>query len=82
MAKAKKTVAKKKANARTSYLTKRRLASAARKGIRIAAAKTMQVMGYTVVVYRGWVVKKYADGKIEKMKRLDKKKTTTKISLD
>jgi phage-related protein len=81
MAKAKKAALKKKASPRTSYLTKRRLASAARKGIRIAAAKTMQLMGYTVIVYRGWVVKKYADGKIEKMKRLDKKKATSKISL-
>ena len=75
MAKAKKPV-------RRTYLTKRRLASAARSGIRVAAAKTMEVMGYTVVAHEGWVVKKYADGTIEKIIPLANQEENSSISLD
>ena len=65
-----------------NYLTKRGLASAARRGIRVAAAKTMQVMGYTVVAQDGWVVKKYADGAIEKISPLANQEEKSSISLD
>ncbi len=75
---------KKKSRITRAYLTKRRLASAARTGIRIAAANTMDVMGYTVVAYRGWVVKKFADGRIEKIEPLanPNKEKNANISLD
>lgn len=53
------------------YLTKRRLISAARKGFRIASEETMKVMGCNVVVMDGWVVKKYADGSIEKLHKIN-----------
>lgn len=76
MAKAKKVTVSK-----IAYLTKRQLASAARAGIRDAAARTMEVMGYTVVAHKGWVVKKFADGSIEKLKPLAKQKDTT-VKLD
>lgn len=65
-----------------TYLTKRRLASAARTGIRIAAANTMQAMGYTVVAHEGWVVKKDADGNIEKIAPLENQEEKANISLD
>jgi len=75
-------MAKAKKNISRNYLTKRRLASAARTGIRVAAAKTMQVMGYTVVAHEGWVVKKYADGNIEKITPLANQEENSNISLD
>lgn len=53
------------------YLTKRRLISAARTGIRKAAEETMQIMGYTVIAENGWVVKKYADGRTEKISPIE-----------
>ena len=65
-----------------NYLTKRRTASAARRAFRKAAAKTMQVMGYTLVVYKGWLVKKYADGHIEKIEPIASPKETSHINLD
>jgi hypothetical protein len=52
------------------YLTKRRLVSAARKGFRIASEETMHIMGYNVVVMNGWVVKKYADGRVEQLNKI------------
>ena len=82
MAKAKRSTAKKTARTTRTYLTKRRLASAARRGIRIAAANTMSVMGYTVVAHEGWVVKKYSDGTIEKISPLAKQEENSTISLD
>lgn len=53
------------------YLTKRRLASAARTGIRKAARETMRIMGYTVIAENGWVIRKYADGRIEKISPIE-----------
>jgi hypothetical protein len=77
MSKAKKRIASKRA-----YLTKRRLASAARTGIRKAAEDTMRVMGYTIIAEDGWVVKKYEDGRIEKMSQIEKVNTNGSLALD
>lgn len=73
---------KRAARARTTYLTKRRLVSAARKGIRLAAARTMDVMGYTVEAHKGWLVKKYPDGTIQKIKRLAPQDNRANLNLD
>lgn len=83
-AKALKTAPKKKVAAKkqTNYLTKRILTKAARLGFSKAAAETMQRMGYNVVAYRGWVVKKFADGRIEKLERLPKTNSGKAIVLD
>lgn len=72
----------KKKSIKLPYLTKRRLASAARTGIRKAAAETMHVMGYTVIAENGWVIKKYADGRIEKISPIETVKTNGSIALD
>lgn len=64
------------------YLTKRRVASAAKRGIRRAARRAMVVMGYIVVVQDGWVVKKFPDGTIEKIEPLASQNETTAVNLD
>ena len=51
-------------------LTKKILKEAASVGFSKAAAKTMKVMGYNVIVQNGWVVKKFADGRIQKISKL------------
>jgi len=66
----------------TPYLTKRRLASAARTGIRRAAIETMLVMGYTIIAENGWIVKKYPDGHIEKISRIETVNTNGTLALD
>jgi len=53
------------------YLTKRLLVSAAKRGIRKAAEETMEVMGYVVIARNGWIVKKYADGRIEQIEPIN-----------
>jgi hypothetical protein len=72
----------KKKSARAPYLTKRRLASAAQSGIRKAAAETMEVMGYTVIADNGWVVKKFADGRIERISPVETVNTNESLALD
>jgi len=74
---------KKKSGKRPSaYLTKRRLASAARAGVRKAAKETMKLMGYTIIADKGWVVKKYEDGHIEKISPLETINTNGSLALD
>jgi hypothetical protein len=51
-------------------LTKEILKQAASVGFSKAAAKTMKVMGYNVIVKDGWLVKKFADGRIQKISKL------------
>jgi hypothetical protein len=73
----------KKSVKRTSpYLTKRILRRAAKAGLRNASERTMQVMGFTIVAHNGWIVKKLADGTIEKISRINSVKRTRKIALD
>ena len=71
----------KRTNKRT-YLTKRRLASAARRSIRDAAAETLRVMGYTVVAENGWVVKRFVDGHIEKVSPIEEINRNGSLALD
>ena len=63
--------ATKKAKQKEPYLTKRILVSAAKRGIREAADETMRIMGYIVIAKDGWVVKKYANGDIEKIVKIN-----------
>lgn len=79
----KRSVATKKSSApRPNNLTKGILVSAAKKGFAHAAAQTLKVMGYNTVVYKGWVVKKYADGRIEKIKKIAKTDSKEELALD
>lgn len=71
-------MAKKNNNNNPAYLTKRRLVSAARSGIKQAAEETMKLVGYNVVAKDGWVVKLFADGSIEKISPIPVAKSTAK----
>ncbi len=70
------------AEVRAPYLTKRLLVSAAKRGIRKAAAETMQIMGCNVIAKDGWVVKIFADGTIEKITPIKRVKASRGIALD
>ncbi len=60
-------------------LTKRILRKAAATGFTLAAAKTMEVMGENLIVKSGWVVRKLANGQIE---RIVKVKTSSAFKID
>jgi len=55
---------------KTAYLTKRILVAASKKEGVKAANEAMNIMGYIVTSEKGWVVKKYADGTVEKVKEI------------
>ena len=74
--------ARKKTKVSQPYLTKRRLVSAAKSGIRKAAAETMDIMGYVVIAEDGWLVKRYADGRTERLSPLENSNPNKKIVLD
>ncbi|HUX84077.1 MAG TPA: hypothetical protein VMV20_02505 [Chitinophagaceae bacterium] len=58
---------KKHSGKHSTYLTKRILISSAKSGVRKASEDTMRVMGYVIVAQDGWIVKKFADGVIERI---------------
>lgn len=73
---------KKKEAAKQPYLTKRRLVSAAKSGIKKAAAETMEVMGYVIIAENGWLVKKYADGRTEQISPIERANSNEPLVLD
>jgi hypothetical protein len=52
------------------YLTKRLLVTLAKKAGRAASEETMKMQGYNVIAEAGWVVKVYADGTRERIKKI------------
>ena len=56
---------------KNNYLTKRILVSAATTGFIEASERTMRVMGENVIVKDGWVVRIFADGRIERISKID-----------
>ena len=50
-----------------AYFTKRKLISVTTKAIKVAYNDAMALRGYVVIADEGWVVRKYADGRIEKL---------------
>jgi hypothetical protein len=59
------------ANDDDDELTIEVLQKAAAEAFSKAASTTMKVMGYNVISKDGWIVKKYADGRIEKISKLE-----------
>jgi len=53
------------------YLTKAITERAARKGFIKASETAMAEMGYIVIAEKGWVVKKFPDGSIEKISQIE-----------
>ena len=53
-----------------AYLTKRTVVSKAQSAGKLAADKAMKTMGFVITSHRGWVVKKYKDGRIEKISQI------------
>lgn len=72
-----------KASKAYAYLTKRIIASAARKSFYEGARETIAVMGYNVIARDGWVVKVDASGNIlERISRIAHYKKQAQTRLD
>jgi len=68
-------------NRNEGYLTKRILKQATAKGFRDASKNAVDVADSVVVVKDGWLVKRFKNGKVVKIKKLPKIKPS-KIVLD
>ena len=53
-----------------AYLTKRTVVTKAKTAGRVAARKAMVTMGFVITAKSGWIIKKYADGSIEKISKI------------
>ncbi|ASU33324.1 hypothetical protein [Mucilaginibacter xinganensis] len=69
-------------NSQEEYLTKRVVVRATKKGMKIAAKETMDIMGYNVIALNGWVVKKFKDGTIERIKEIKSSSNLGPLALD
>jgi hypothetical protein len=65
-----------------AYFTKRTLLRRAHAAGKKAAGAAMDEMGYVVVAENGWVIKKYADGRIENISRIAQEVRSNDIQLD
>ncbi|MDB5122381.1 MAG: hypothetical protein JWP94_510 [Mucilaginibacter sp.] len=65
-----------------TYLSKRIVLRAIKRGSKDIAGETMQLMGYNVVVHDGWVVKKYSDGRFERIEPVEAAEHEGTLALD
>ena len=56
----------------TAYLTTQTLERALSKATRNLTKEAMELMGYEVTVEDNWVVRKYKDGRVEKIEEIEK----------
>ncbi len=82
MSKKVKNITKKKATPRKAALTKRVVVRAGGNAVRKASARAMAIEGFVIKAEGGWIVRHYADGKVEKLKRISTAKHPSKIVLD
>jgi len=54
-----------------AYLTKRKIVNKAKSAGKAAAKKAMDTMGFVVTIHKGWVVKQFADGTIERISKIE-----------
>ena len=66
----------------TVYLTTRALQRAVTKGTKNLESEAMDLMGYVVKQKNDWVVKVYADGRVEKISEIKKAKRPKRFVLD
>ena len=65
----------------TTYLTTRAIERALSKATRHLTEEAMDLMGYVITVEDNWVVKKYKDGKVERIEEIERVKLNKNIEL-
>lgn len=50
------------------YISKRLVSRKSKRAFQEGAQKAMRMNGYVVIVENNWIVKKFSDGKVEKIK--------------
>ncbi|QDH78192.1 hypothetical protein FKX85_03710 [Echinicola soli] len=64
------------------YISTRLVERKSSKAFKEGAKKAMEINGYVMVAENGWVVKKFKDGQIEKVKEISHGSENQKLILD
>ncbi|MCH6201938.1 hypothetical protein MMU07_20335 [Aquiflexum sp. LQ15W] len=64
------------------YVTTRLVEKRSKKAFKEGAKKAMKSNGYVIIAQDGWVVKKYADGKIEKLEQISQETAGLQVIFD
>lgn len=56
---------------RIKHIDARMVSSKSRKAFREGALRAMQLNGYVVVAENGWIIKKYKNGSIERIRQIE-----------
>jgi hypothetical protein len=64
------------------YITTRLVESKSKKAFKESAEKAMESNGYVIIAFEGWIVKKTADGAIEKLRPIDRSADNLQLVLD
>ncbi|MBS9525788.1 hypothetical protein KIH41_02530 [Litoribacter ruber] len=64
------------------YISSRLVQRKSAKAFKEGAKKAMEINGYVVIAHDGWVVKKYQDGTIVKLKQISHGSEHLKVVLD
>lgn len=64
------------------YISTRLVTRKSRRAFQEGAKKAMKANGYVIIAHEGWVVKKFEDGRIEKIEELDNQNQDQQLILD
>jgi hypothetical protein len=64
------------------YISTRLVVSKSKSAFQEAAKKAMKANGYVIIALEGWIVKKFADGRIEKIEELENPNQNNLLILD
>ncbi|GGZ25683.1 hypothetical protein GCM10007049_17780 [Echinicola pacifica] len=64
------------------YISTRMVKRRSTKAFKDGAKKAMEINGYVVIAQDGWVVKKYKDGRIEQIKKIQHGSKNQDLILD
>lgn len=67
---------------RLKYISTRLVSRKSKSAFQEGSKKAMEVNGYVVIAHDGWVVKKFSDGRIERLEKLDNDIQNLKLILD
>lgn len=62
-------------NRNIKYISKRLVSNKSKAAFQEGAKKAMERNGYVIIAQNGWLVKKYSDGTIERLKELEEPET-------
>lgn len=64
------------------YISTRLVTKKSKSAFQEGAKRAMSANGYVVIAHEGWVIRKFSDGTVEKLEKLDNEPQHLKMILD